>query len=393
MTNISFADGFVVPSRKDKILALGEDGEELIKRVEFNVDGNYWNELPTPTHEDDWLAQYNEDPQSVSEWEKTFSKIKSRHKNEIQDFIYLIIINSENSSGDQNLRRNQIGAPIESLVDFVECFYYPKKVKLLNPIKIIDDDGKNKKSKKKNKIMVRYTPPKAKKGDYWEWDIKCRTAHRYDIHKTNKNERQLAVDDIINILSYILPEDAWCLCAITMEDLFEGNKDSFVSGMAAGRSHVGVFSFARYPLTHFDQLSASEKVVFAPESTSSNSKKRKHQISDEELFSAVLLRRSCKTLVHEIAHLLGIGHCIYFDCCMNGSGHLNEDFQQTIHLCPIDLHKVSKILGEDLLWQRYVKLYNFFIKNHMKGDASWIEAIFKQDNKLEILHSGIGCTK
>lgn len=44
-------------------------------------------------------------------------------------------------------------------------------------------------------------------------------------------------------------------------------------------------------------------------------------------FSCVFpLQRSCKLLVHEIAHLLGVDHCIWFSCCMNGSGHLSEDF-------------------------------------------------------------------
>ena len=54
---------------------------------------------------------------------------------------------------------------------------------------------------------------------------------------------------------------------------------------------------------------------------------------DEE--ECVLLQRCCKLLVHEIGHLLGVGHCIHYACCMQGSGHLLEDFEQPSFLCPV----------------------------------------------------------
>ena len=40
------------------------------------------------------------------------------------------------------------------------------------------------------------------------------------------------------------------------------------------------------------------------------------------------LQRSCRLLVHEICHLFCIDHCIFHACCMNGSGHLQEDFSK-----------------------------------------------------------------
>ena len=43
----------------------------------------------------------------------------------------------------------------------------------------------------------------------------------------------------------------------------------------------------------------------------------------------LMLQRSCRLLVHETMHLLGFSHCIYYSCCMNGSGHLKEDFSPT----------------------------------------------------------------
>ena len=38
---------------------------------------------------------------------------------------------------------------------------------------------------------------------------------------------------------------AACLIGVTMEDLYEGDDDSFVMGMANGGDSVAVFSFAR----------------------------------------------------------------------------------------------------------------------------------------------------
>ena len=39
----------------------------------------------------------------------------------------------------------------------------------------------------------------------------------------------------------------------------------------------------------------------------------------------------------QIGHLLGMAHCVHFACCINGSGHLAEDFAQPMFLCPICL--------------------------------------------------------
>ena len=32
----------------------------------------------------------------------------------------------------------------------------------------------------------------------------------------------------------------------------------------------------------------------------------------------------------QVGHLLGFEHCVFFRCCMNGSGHLAEDFAQVV---------------------------------------------------------------
>lgn len=89
---------------------------------------------------------------------------------------------------------------------------------------------------------------------------------------------------------------------------------------------------------------------------------------------AITLSRACKLLVHETMHLLGFPHCIYMDCCMNGSGHLQEDFRQSMLLCPVDLKKLSALFEFDIL-NRYEKLMGFYIKYNFASEVKALEKI------------------
>ena len=86
----------------------------------------------------------------------------------------------------------------------------------------------------------------------------------------------------------------------------------------------------------------------------------------------LMLERSCRLLVHETMHLLGISHCIYYSCCMNGSGHLKEDFSQPMYLCPVD-HAKLELLFSFNPTDRYTGLREFFTKHGMKTEAEWME--------------------
>ena len=52
----------------------------------------------------------------------------------------------------------------------------------------------------------------------------------------------------------------------------------------------------------------------------------------------------------KIGHLLGMAHCVHFACCMNGSGHLAEDFAQPIFLCPVCLRDVCTWADSQLFY-------------------------------------------
>ena len=60
---------------------------------------------------------------------------------------------------------------------------------------------------------------------------------------------------------------------------------------------MGIYSFARYDPDFFDEARPKD-------------------------YADLILRRSCKVLAHEIRHMFGLQHCIYYDCLLNGSNNL-----------------------------------------------------------------------
>ena len=115
----------------------------------------------------------------------------------------------------------------------------------------------------------------------------------------NTKTRQILTVDVLKFLQARLPADAFCLLAITMDDLYPEPSWNFVFGQASLHAGVGVYSFARYDPAFYGQRRGPD-------------------------YESVLLRRSCKVLVHETGHMFGLSHCVFFACVMNGSNHLGE---------------------------------------------------------------------
>lgn len=163
---------------------------------------------------------------------------------------------------------------------------------------------------------------------------------------TFTGKRQILTGDILAILKKKLPKDAFCVMAITMEDLYPEPSWNFVFGQASLRERVGLYSFARYDPAFYGE-------------------KRK------ENYEKVLLRRSCKVLVHEMGHMFGLTHCIYFKCAMAGSNHLKESDARPMHLCPVCLRKLQHSIGFEVV-ERYVNLFRFYQKVRFDDEARWV---------------------
>jgi archaemetzincin len=157
---------------------------------------------------------------------------------------------------------------------------------------------------------------------------------------------QILTGDVLDFLKARVPADAFCLLAITMDDLYPEPSWNFVFGQASLRDRVGVYSFARYYPAFYGEPSA---------------------VGAETL----MLRRSCKVLAHETGHMFGLAHCTFFNCLMNGSNHLAESDRRPLHLCPVCLRKLQWSIGFDVL-QRYQALERVSRADSFADEADWL---------------------
>ncbi len=155
---------------------------------------------------------------------------------------------------------------------------------------------------------------------------------------------QLKTRDILPALAREIPADAVCVLGVTGYDLYPHDTWSFVFGEALLGERVGVFSIARYDPAFYGKP------------------------ADDP---SILLRRSCKVLAHETCHMLGMQHCVFFNCLMNGSNHLAESDRRPLHLCPVDLRKLQWTFGLDVV-ERYRGLRAFWREAGVEDEAAWI---------------------
>jgi len=154
--------------------------------------------------------------------------------------------------------------------------------------------------------------------------------------RQHQRRKQILTTDVQHHLSSQMPRDAFCSVALTNDDLYPGPKWNFVFGEANPNTKVGVFSFCRYK-------SANE---------------------------ARYLRRCLSVVVHEIGHLFGIEHCVYYLCNMDGSNHLEESDRQPLALCPIDLRKLCLATGVCPI-ERQRALCDWFQQHGLAEEEEW----------------------
>jgi archaemetzincin len=161
------------------------------------------------------------------------------------------------------------------------------------------------------------------------------------------NRRQILTEDVLHWLKGKLPTDGFCLLAITMEDLYPQASWNFVFGQASLTERVGVYSFTRYDPAFYGQARGKD-------------------------YQELLLVRSMKVLTHETGHMFGLAHCVYFQCVMNGSNHLQESDGRPLHLCPVCLRKLQFSVGFDTI-RRYQNLERFDEQAGFKEETDWLK--------------------
>jgi archaemetzincin len=162
---------------------------------------------------------------------------------------------------------------------------------------------------------------------------------------------QLFATDLLHLLEPQLPADAYCLLGITLADLYSSQTPTYVFGQASLRERTGVFSFARFDPAFYDER-------------------------DPPNVESLILRRSCHTLAHEICHMFGMHHCIFFACTVNGSNNLDENDSRPMHVCPVCLRKLHSSIGFDPV-ERDRNLLQVYQRLGLHEDATWVERRLK----------------
>ena len=163
----------------------------------------------------------------------------------------------------------------------------------------------------------------------------------------HSHERQLFTREILQFLKTKLPTDGCCLLGITMTDLYPNPSWNYVFGEASLNEHVGIYSFARYDPAFWDDPRG-------------------------ENFREVILQRSCKVFSHEMSHMFGLPHCVYFSCLVNGANHLGEMDQTPLFACPVCLRKLHLAIGFDVV-KRYRDLAEFYRTQKWEKELAWVE--------------------
>ncbi len=154
-------------------------------------------------------------------------------------------------------------------------------------------------------------------------------AHAKRFLANGRHEQWLAPYLMTGILQPAVPSDAACVIGLAGTDLWAGPGTNFLFGLADPDHRVGVWSLARNG---------------DPEAG--------------EIEYRRCLRRTLKTAVHEIGHMLGIDHCTANECCMNGSNHIEEADSQPIEYCPECLAKLCWTCRTDPI-QRVTSLIEY----------------------------------
>ncbi|XP_065909395.1 archaemetzincin-2-like [Dysidea avara] len=131
-------------------------------------------------------------------------------------------------------------------------------------------------------------------------ELKCKSRH----HMVDDNviREQLMVSGIFAYMRRVKPRDAYCVLAVTMMDLYPDDNWNFVFGQASPQEGIGVFSFARNHPYFFERGKSISIDAL-------------HQLTPEDY--QMLRWRSFTTLTHEVAHMFGLDHCVYFSCLMS----------------------------------------------------------------------------
>ena len=175
--------------------------------------------------------------------------------------------------------------------------------------------------------------------------------------------------ECLGVLELYLRPTSFAVIGLTFEYLFEpGHPEDLILGRACGDRTCIISIPACSPNTLAPKLYILNPILH-----------NNHTLTQSEKDDSLEFMR---TIAHEVAHTLGIDHCVQYDCIMNpqmiaGSrGHL---FQ--IDFCPNCLYKLWVAVGLDppLRWRNLALLYRPYAKLAMKKWFKDRELVYLND--------------
>ena len=148
----------------------------------------------------------------------------------------------------------------------------------------------------------------------------------------DRGRQQYDADLIVRHLARRVPDESLGLFGLMGSDLF-GIGLNYVFGEALLEERAGIYSLRRYGRA-----------------------------------SPMLLRRALKLSAHEIGHMFGLKHCVFYECVMNGVNSLVEMDRSPLHLCPVCLAKLQWNLRFDAA-RRYRRLAAFYRREGLEAEA------------------------
>jgi predicted Zn-dependent protease len=367
--HIPYADGFVPPNNEECIAAIGgasvcatsieRFGVDLMAKCESpplemdpRVHIDRWKCLPPPRHEDDFLARTDTDwkhpvddcagqtfrsfveRQCLSRGMRTKGAV-SRTWGRGKTFGLSWV-------GEASAEERALWPPDKVLLGlgkWIEAYYLGCKAMRGPDIQIRDDKG----------AAILFLQKQKQNADGGRRHRKrmgsvCTT----EAHDNDLGVRQLDAEHLLAVVHEHKPRrfDYWFL--LTWEDLRQTDS-SFTVGVSRDTLRVGIGSLLRYAC-HGGGL-FGVKLRVPP--------RRRLRL---------FRRRVVLMVLHELGHLLGMAHCIFYRCIMNGVGSLEENERCVMQLCPVCLHKVVFVTGCDVR-----KRYAAVERVAARGNGKWAD--------------------
>ncbi|KAH3757553.1 hypothetical protein Pelo_10669 [Pelomyxa schiedti] len=201
--------------------------------------------------------------------------------------------------------------------------------------------------------------------------VRLKTSKKTNLPRAN-------VDDFVAGLQPFHTKDSYCVVGITMIDLFALNL-GWVFGTGDPVIRTCALSFARYHPRFGTPGSQTTTTTTAEPSAAASAQPLMpfyDEIAPESPAFPEFLRRILQLVYHEVGHVIGLAHCVWWQCCMNGANSLAESDAQPLCLCPAELsklawwHMASNGTHLDLV-QRATSLSRLYHQHHLTHESQW----------------------